>query len=116
MQLKLSSSKIYIYNEVVDFRKSIDGLYALIHTQFDTHLQEDIFVFFNRQCDKVKLLAWHGNGFVLLYKRLEKGRFTKAVAKTGLSKLCEKQLSWLIAGLDWESMSSWGDLEYDDFY
>jgi transposase len=116
MQLKLSSSRIFIYTEVVDFRRSIDGLYALIHSQFDTHLREDIFIFFNRQYDKIKLLAWHGNGFVLLYKRLEQGRFIKRAEKPGLLPLNEKQLSWLLAGLDWKSMSDWNTLEYNDFY
>lgn len=116
MQLKLSSPRIFIYTEVVDFRRSIDGLYALIHSQFDSQLREDIFVFFNRRYDKIKLLAWHGNGFVLLYKRLEQGRFTKGVEKPGLHSLNEKQLSWLLAGLDWKSMSDWSTLEYQDFY
>lgn len=116
MQLKLSSNHIYVYNTSVDFRKSIDGLYALIHTQFETTINEDIFIFFNRARDKIKILAWHGNGFVLLYKRLEQGRFKKSTDETGCTQLTDKQLSWLVAGLDWVAMSTWNELEYHDFY
>lgn len=116
MQLRLSSSRIWIYSQIVDFRKSIDGLHELVHSQSKASLREDVFIFYNRHRDKLKLLAWHGNGFVLLYKRLEKGRFTCSNEKKELGTIDEKQLSWLIAGLDWKKMSEWNSLEYDNFY
>ena len=62
---------VYLYAEFVDMRKSINGLAALVEQEtelspFDTTL----FVFCNRQRDKIKLLLWERNGFVLWYKRL----------------------------------------------
>ena len=78
---------------------------------------EGIFVFRNRKKDKLKLLAWHGNGFILLYKRLEKDKFTGVAAEGELTvALNEKQLSWLLAGLEWDKMSHWDTLSYDDYY
>ena len=69
-------TRVYIAAEPVDFRKQIDGLALIVQETlgldpFSAHL----FVFTNRSRDKLKLLYWHHNGYVLLYKRLEKGRF-----------------------------------------
>ena len=62
-----------------------------------------IFVFCNRAKDKLKVLVWHDNGFVLLYKRLEKGKFTIIPDQDASSVvLDEQQLNWLLAGLDWD--------------
>ena len=117
MQLKLSSPKVWFYNEAVDFRKSIDGLSELVHTRLVKNPCEGIYVFHNRGKDKIKILAWHGNGFVLLYKRLERGRFAMPYESEASSiTLNEKQLSWLLAGLDWDHMSHWNELEFDEFY
>lgn len=100
MELKLSSPNVWVYNEPVDFRLSIDGLTEFACQHLDGSLQEDVFIFYNRNRDKLKLLAWHGNGFVLLYKRLERGRFTFSRDKKGYTTIDERQLSWLLAGLD----------------
>jgi transposase len=116
MHLKLSCPKIWIYNHAVDFRKSIDGLCEIVHAQMNKPVQEDVFVFYNTHKNKIKLLAWHGNGFMLFYKRLERGRFTFFSSKEEVNTIDEKQLSWLLAGLDWVAMSGWDQLEYDDFY
>lgn len=116
MQLKLSSPQIWLATESVDFRRSIDGLCEIIHAHFSKSLKESIFIFFNRDRKKVKLLTWHKNGFVLVYKRLEQGRFTLQTSENGIIALDEKQLSWLLAGLDWVSLSSWNELEYDNYF
>lgn len=118
MQLIVNQAQVWLYPRVVDFRKSIDGLGALILDQFDMNLKADIFIFLNRHRDKVKVLAWHGNGFVLIYKRLEKGKFTRSQLneESSLLTLSDKELSWLLAGLNWEQMSHWKELDYDEFY
>ena len=67
---------VYLYTEYVDMRKSIDGLAALVEQQAGlSPFDQTVFVFCNRQRDKIKLLCWERNGFVLWYKRLEKFRF-----------------------------------------
>jgi transposase len=67
---------IHVYHDPVDMRKSIDGLAAIVELELErSPFAPALFVFCNRQRDKVKLLYWERNGFVLWYKRLEKQRF-----------------------------------------
>ena len=115
MQLKLSATQIWMANEAVDFRCGLDGLCVIVVNQFKKRPREGIFVFYNRQRDKLKILVWHGNGFAMVYKRLEGGKFTTLSTHQGQIALSEKQLSWLLMGLDWVQLSSWNDLDYDDF-
>ncbi|WP_257281106.1 MULTISPECIES: IS66 family insertion sequence element accessory protein TnpB [unclassified Endozoicomonas] len=57
-------------------RKSIDGLAALVEQQAgQSPFSQTLYVFCHRKRDKIKLLCWERNGFVLWYKRLEKFRF-----------------------------------------
>lgn len=114
MQLKISSPTIWLYPDKVDFRKSIDGLSELVNACDMGDPYKDVFVFSNQRMDKVKILAWHKNGFVLLYKRLEKSRFTFKFNESMV--LDEQQFSWLLAGLDWVTMSDFDELQYDDFF
>ena len=70
------SAQVYLYMEPVDMRKSIDGLAALVEQEMElSPALEAIFVFCNRGRDKIKLLYWERNGFVVWYKRLEQQRF-----------------------------------------
>ena len=70
------SVRILIGTTPIDMRKSIDGLTAIVQAE----MREDaysghLFVFVSRRCDRVKILAWDKGGFVLVYKRLERGQF-----------------------------------------
>ena len=70
------TTKAYLYTGVVDMRKSIDGLAALVENSLELDpVQDAVFVFCNRGHDKIKILYWERNGFVLWYKRLEKQKF-----------------------------------------
>ena len=79
-------------------------------------LQKDIFVFFNRHKNKVKILSWHNNGFVLLQKHLDKNKFTYATSEKNPMRISSQQLSWLLAGLDWITMSEWDELSFQNYY
>ena len=70
MQLLINAPSILVCTESVDFRKSINGLLDVIVSSLKVEPRENIFIFYNRARNKVKLLAWHKNGFVLLLKRL----------------------------------------------
>ncbi len=98
-------TRVYVALEPVDFRKQIDGLALAVQEtlQLDP-FRAHLFVFRNRQCDKLKLLYWHHNGFVLLYKRLEKGRFIWPSANKSGGSLC-LQLRELQALLDGSDLS-----------
>ncbi len=76
MKRMLSAPNIYLYREAVDFRKSINGLAAIIESETDLPLGSGaLFLFTNKQRDKVKILYWDKTGFALWYKRLEKAKF-----------------------------------------
>ena len=64
------------YRESVDFRKSINGLAAIIESDTDLPLGSGaLFLFTNKQRDKIKVLYWDKTGFALWYKRLEKAKY-----------------------------------------
>ena len=71
-----ASTKIYICKDPVDMRLSFDALSGLVETHFGMDpLTGHLFVFFSRRRDRMKVLVWDIDGFVLYYKRLEQGTF-----------------------------------------
>lgn len=117
MQLTIQAPSILLCTRPVDFRKSIDGLLEMVISDLNVDPHENIFIFYNRSRDKIKVLAWHKNGFVLLLKRLEKSQFFNVAGiAANTVNVTPQQLSWLIAGLNWVAMTEWGELEYRDFH
>jgi len=110
-------TKIFVSIEPIDARKSIDSLACLVQEKFnDTPQSGNLFIFFNKSKDKVKVLYWDEIGFALHYKRLEKHRF--AVPKlTNMShmEITEVQLQGLLAGLDFTLMRRFTELNYSKF-
>lgn len=97
-----SRSHFYLYSAPTDMRKSFDGLQGLVMN----HLKRDVrsgqaFIFINKRRDRLKLLVWDRNGFWLLYKRLEQGRFQKlySAEKAGLT-ISYETLVMLLEGVD----------------
>lgn len=116
MQLQLYGKKIWLFRKAVDFRRSIDGLLSVISQESQYKVSDGIYLFYNKDRNKVKCLSWHKNGYILLYKRLERGRFYFTEdSKTGAIEMSIDELSWLLAGLDWQTMRQWGELSYDKF-
>jgi len=116
MQLQLYGKKIWVFRRAIDFRKSITALSSLIAENINQNPQEHIFLFYNKGKDKIKCLSWHKNGFVLIYKRLEKGKFCFAFNKEqGISEMNMDEFSWLLAGLEWQKMRHWNELSYEKF-
>lgn len=116
MQLSIQAPSILICTKPVDFRRAINGLLDVVLSELNGDPRANIYIFFNRNRDKIKILAWHKNGFVLLLKQLEKGRFINAKDDSEVVAVTPQQLSWLLAGLDWITMTDWGELEYKDFH
>ena len=116
MQLQLYGKKIWLYRSAIDFRCSIDGLTQLVVNIIKHQPKDGIFLFFNRSRDKIKCLSWHKNGFVLLYIRLEVGRFSLVFNKeSGIMEVNADELGWLLAGLEWQKMREWKELNYEKF-
>ena len=68
--------QVYLACGITDLRKSIDGLAVLVKEEFELDpFSPSLFVFCNRQRDKLKILQWEVNGFWLFYRRLERGKF-----------------------------------------
>ncbi len=68
--------RIYLATARVDGRKGIDGLANMVRSHFGRDpLQGDLFAFFSRRADRVRILYWDRDGYVLTMKRLEKGTF-----------------------------------------
>jgi len=68
--------RVYLCCGHTDMRKSINGLAAIVRRGFDLDpCDESLFVFCNRQRDRIKILEWDADGFWLYFKRLERGHF-----------------------------------------
>ncbi len=93
---------IYIAVEPQDGRKGIDGLTGVVRTTLGRDPGSgDLFVFKNRRGDKLKILAWMGDGFALYLRRLEKGTFTFPTAATPELAITTTQLAMILGGVEW---------------
>jgi transposase len=69
-------ARVFVATERVDGRKGIDGLSVLVRSRFaEDPLSGTMFVFFSRRADRVRVLYWDRDGYVLVTKRLEKGTY-----------------------------------------
>lgn len=96
---------MYLARDPVDLRKSIDGLALLVSHVLQTDpFSAHLFVFTNRRHDKLKALQYDTNGFLLFYKRLERGRFRWPAigAEHPALVIDHRQLQWLLSGLSIE--------------
>jgi len=82
-------------------RKAIDGLAVLVKEGFSLNpFAPALFVFCNRQRDKLKILYREHTGFWLYYRRLERGPFKwPADASAAPVKVTRRELRWLLDGL-----------------
>ena len=109
-------NEVYLCTGPVDFRKSIDGLCAIVEHSLlmnpfgsgngtgnkKSGNSSTLFVFVNRQRTKIKALYWHRNGFCLWYKRLEAERFAwpQVDANQATYALTPQEFEWLLEGFD----------------
>lgn len=95
-------ARVYLHRAAVDMRKQIDGLAMLAREV----IQQDptsgaLFGFINARRNKLKLLVWERNGFIVWYKRLERDKFHwPRRADEAVVTLTGEQLNWLLDGYD----------------
>ncbi len=98
MSLSLQvNQRIFVYRNPCDMRRSFDRLSAMVeHELGKDPMKGDCFLFTNRRGHMVKLLYWDGDGFVIWFKRLERGRFRLNEAE----ELDRASLSMILDGLE----------------
>lgn len=91
----------YLYSEVCDMRKGFDGLSGIISKEMKrSPIDGSVYLFVNRRRDRMKMLVWESGGFMLYYKRLEKGTFElPRTDKSGRSVLNWETLVLMITGI-----------------
>jgi transposase len=72
-----------------------------------------LYIFANRQRNKIKCLFWEENGFVLYYKALAEERFHWPQGDEELITLNGEQLNWLLDGYNIALMKPHRQLQYD---
>jgi transposase len=114
MRMFVDPGAIYLHRDVVDFRKSINGLMVIVEQEMElSPFAPALFVFCNRNRDRLKVLYWEGlphersecfgyqTGFCLWYKRLEKEKFKWPRRHSASTMtLSEVQWDWLLSGYD----------------
>ena len=95
-----SAVRAVVCTEPVDMRKSIDGLSQIVAAAMGMNpLSGQVFVFIGRRRDRAKLLVWDRHGFWVLYKRLERGRFSDPARLAGNGIAMSELVAWL-EGID----------------
>ena len=97
---EIDADNVYIVCGYTDMRRSIDGLAATVSQTFKLDpCSRSLFMFCGRKSDRIKALLWEGDGFLLLYKRLEGGRFQWPRKEPEVRSITPQQLRWLLEGL-----------------
>jgi len=98
------SVRIWLALAPADLRKGFDALAELVRQHLrDDPLSGHVFVFRNRRGDRIKLLYWDTDGYVIVYKRLEAGIFRFPAAEGQASVTVRAaELAMLLDGVDWQ--------------
>jgi len=96
--LSFGDKPVYLCCGHTDMRKSINGLMTIVQSDFPIDPFADaLFVFCNRQRNRIKILEWDIDGFWLYFKRLERGRFRwPSASDSGTMTLSNEELMCLI--------------------
>lgn len=112
-----SIGRVYLHRAPVDMRRQIDGLAVLAKEV----MRQDptggaLFAFINARRNKIKLLIWERNGFILWYKRLERDKFHwPRRSEEAVLPLTVEQLNLLLDGYDVWRMKAHEALQFSVF-
>lgn len=98
---------IYLACGKTDLRKGIDGLVALVETELNLDpYSSALFLFCGSRLDRIKVLLYDGESFVVLYKRLESGKYRWPRDKKDAKLLTEREFAWFCDGLSLEQKNA----------
>ena len=93
-----TSQRFHLYPQSCDMRKGFDGLCGIVNSSMRQNaLSGDVFIFINKPRNRMKLLQWQSGGFVLYYKRLEKGTFQ--IIETKNNEIIWSDLMMIVEGI-----------------
>jgi transposase len=110
MLMATSSLRVFAHRDPTDMRKSFSGLVGLVETELGQQVESgDLFLFFNRRRDRVKVLYFVGDGLVIFYRMLEQGTFevpaaTDANSNTAGVELRLSDLTLILEGIELASV------------
>ena len=94
------AKNVYIVTGYTDMRKGIRSLVPYVMQNFKMDPYESgLFLFCGKKCDRIKALLWEPDGFVLLYKVLDNGRYQWPRNEKEVKELTWEQFTWLMQGL-----------------
>lgn len=93
-----SSHQYFLYATSTDMRSGFDSLCGIVQNKLGRNPScGEVYIFLNRKRTHIKLLHWENGGFVMYYKRLERGNFEIPSIKDG--SLSWPQLVMMIEGI-----------------
>ncbi|NLO40533.1 MAG: IS66 family insertion sequence element accessory protein TnpB [Ruminiclostridium sp.] len=108
---------VYIICGYTDLRKSIDGLAAIVKLNFGMDpFSPALFLFCGKRRDRLKALFWEGDGFVLLYKRLENSSYKWPRTPEQARRLSSQEFRWLMEGLSLEQPKAIHNVKPGEIY
>lgn len=113
MLLPSAQTRVYLALGNTDMRKAINGLSILVQESMDLDpFSGHLFVFCNRKRHILKILYWDRNGFCLWSKRLEKHSFRWPESSEEVIKIDQRELMWLVDGLEINQQKAHERLSY----
>jgi len=93
--------RVYIVCGYTDLRSGIDTLASIVDAKTDNspYVPDTLYLFCGRKSDRIKGLVWEKDGFLLLYKRLEQGKFVWPRNESEVQAITSQQFRWLMEGL-----------------
>jgi len=113
----LNTPEIYLYRDPVDFRKQMHGLSAIVEQELDYNpFTGALYLFTNRQYNRIKCLMCEDNGFVLYYKALAEEKFHWPKEGEELLPLNGEEINWLLDGYNLSAMKGHRKLDYNTMF
>lgn len=99
--LALNGREIFIAAKPIDLRMSMNSLASMIESSRKSYLHDgSVYVFYNKDRNKIKCMFWDKNGFVLYYKKLESTKFRFKNLSEDIESITPAELEQLLSGFE----------------